>query len=122
MKNGHRACYMSRDFAQQHGFIPTDAAPGRYGYGGLTSLGRWPITVGTKTVDQEVMLVEHAFFPIVLGRSFMEKRGVKTDPLDQTSITFMDSELRMKVLLVLSNSHTCLTCSRRDCSYGCCCC
>lgn len=38
------------------------------------------------------MLVENAFFPVILGRSFMEKRGVKTDPLDQTSVTFMDSK------------------------------
>ena len=57
------------------------------------------------------MLVENAFFPIILGRSFMEKRcafilfliagkripdvlfgrGVRTDPLDQTSVVFMDT-------------------------------
>lgn len=56
------------------------------------SLGSWPIKVGSKTIQQQVMLVENAFFPVILGRSFMEKRGVKTDPLDQTSITFMDSQ------------------------------
>lgn len=82
---------MSREFAQQHEFIPKDAAPGFYGFSGITNLGTWPIKVGEKTVNQQVMLVESAFFPIVLGRSFMEKRGVRTDPLDQTYVTFMDS-------------------------------
>ena len=34
------------------------------------------------------MLVEQAFFPVVLGRSFMEKRQVRFDPLDQTAVLF----------------------------------
>lgn len=45
MKSGHRACYMSRAFAQQHAFIPKDAALGFYGYTGITNLGTWPIKV-----------------------------------------------------------------------------
>lgn len=45
MKAGHRACYMSRAFAQQHAFIPKDAAPGFYGFSGITNLGSWPIKV-----------------------------------------------------------------------------
>lgn len=45
MKSGHRACYMSRAFAQQHNFIPKDAAPGFYGFSGITNLGTWPIKV-----------------------------------------------------------------------------
>lgn len=45
MKSGHRACYMSRAFAQQHAFIPKDAAPGFYGFSGITNLGTWPIKV-----------------------------------------------------------------------------
>jgi hypothetical protein len=45
MKSGHRACYMSRAFAQQHNFIPKDAAPGFYGFSGITGLGVWPIKV-----------------------------------------------------------------------------
>ena len=45
MKSGHRACYMSRAFAQQNNFIPKDAAPGFYGFSGITNLGTWPITV-----------------------------------------------------------------------------
>ncbi|KAL8276291.1 hypothetical protein RQP46_011319 [Phenoliferia psychrophenolica] len=91
MKAGHRACYMSRAFAQQHAFIPKDAAPGFYGFSGITNLGTWPIKVGKKTVEQQVMLVENSYFPVILGRSFMERRGVRTDPLDQTSVVFMDT-------------------------------
>ncbi|SCV67663.1 BQ2448_5274 [Microbotryum intermedium] len=91
MKAGHRACYMSRAFAQQHAFIPKDAAPGFYGFSGITNLGSWPIKVGKKTVEQQVMLVENSYFPVILGRSFMERRGVRTDPLDQTSVVFMDT-------------------------------
>ncbi|KAM0754576.1 hypothetical protein T439DRAFT_321614 [Meredithblackwellia eburnea MCA 4105] len=91
MKSGHRACYMSRAFAQQHAFIPKDAAPGFYGFSGITNLGTWPIKVGKKTVEQQVMLVENSYFPVILGRSFMERRGVRTDPLDQTSVVFMDT-------------------------------
>jgi hypothetical protein len=45
MKSGHRACYMSRAFAQQNNFIPKDAAPGFYRFSGITNLGTWPITV-----------------------------------------------------------------------------
>jgi hypothetical protein len=37
------------------------------------------------------MLVENAFFPVILGRSFMERRGVRFDPLDQTSVVFADT-------------------------------
>ena len=36
---------MSRKFALKHKFIPPDAAPGYYGYGGLVNLGLWPITL-----------------------------------------------------------------------------
>lgn len=91
MKSGHRACYMSRAFAQQNNFIPKDAAPGFYGFSGITNLGTWPITVGSKTIEQQVMLVENSYFPVILGRSFMERRGVRTDPLDPTSVVFMDT-------------------------------
>ena len=52
------------------------------------AVGSWPIKVGSKTVEQQVMLVEQAFFPVVLGRSFMEKRQVRFDPLDQTAVLF----------------------------------
>ncbi|GAA5916305.1 hypothetical protein JCM6882_001077 [Rhodosporidiobolus microsporus] len=101
MKSGHRACYMSRAFAQEHNFIPKDAAPGFYGFSGITNLGVWPIKVGSKTVEQQVMLVENSYFPVILGRSFMERRGVRTDPLDQTSVIFMDTNEHVPTDLVI---------------------
>ncbi|GAA5976962.1 hypothetical protein JCM10908_005693 [Rhodotorula pacifica] len=101
MKSGHRACYMSRAFAQQNNFIPKDAAPGFYGFSGITNLGTWPITVGSKTIEQQVMLVENSYFPVILGRSFMERRGVRTDPLDQTSVVFMDTNEVINTDLVI---------------------
>jgi len=91
MKEGHRHCYMAREFALQHGFIPKDAAPGFYGFSGITNLGSWPIKVGEKTVELQVMLVENSYFPVILGRSFMEKRRLQIDPLEQTHVSFGDN-------------------------------
>ncbi|KAJ7510090.1 hypothetical protein B0H11DRAFT_1175747 [Mycena galericulata] len=45
LKSGYRHVYISRKFAKEHGFIPADAAPGLYGYGGLVNIGTWPITL-----------------------------------------------------------------------------
>ncbi|KAF8211961.1 hypothetical protein K438DRAFT_1221069 [Mycena galopus ATCC 62051] len=45
LKSGYRHVYISRKFAREHGFIPADAAPGHYGYGGLVNIGVWPITL-----------------------------------------------------------------------------
>ncbi|KIM48748.1 hypothetical protein M413DRAFT_437926 [Hebeloma cylindrosporum] len=45
LKSGYRHVYISRKFAIKHGFIPPDAAPGHYGYGGLVNIGSWPITL-----------------------------------------------------------------------------
>lgn len=36
---------MSRKFALKHKFVPADATPGYYGYGGLVNLGTWPVTL-----------------------------------------------------------------------------
>ncbi|KAJ7272015.1 hypothetical protein B0H12DRAFT_1044129 [Mycena haematopus] len=49
LKSGYRHVYISRKFARDHGFIPADAAPGHYGYGGLVNIGVWPITLTTST-------------------------------------------------------------------------
>lgn len=35
LKSGYRNVTISRKFALQHGFIPTDTTPGKYGYVGL---------------------------------------------------------------------------------------
>ena len=40
LKAGYRHVYISRQFAVKHGFIPADAAPGHYGYGGLVKYVR----------------------------------------------------------------------------------
>ena len=90
LKEGYRHVYVSRSFALDHGFIPRDTTPGTYGYNGITNLGKWPVQVGSKAVSCTVMLAEDSFFPVILGRSFMEKRGVRTDPFDMTSVVFMD--------------------------------
>jgi len=45
LKSGYRHVYMSRKFALKHKFIPADATPGYYGYGGLVNLGTWPVTL-----------------------------------------------------------------------------
>lgn len=49
LKAGYRHVYISRKFAQKHGFIPRDATPGNYGYGGLVNIGTWPITLVTSS-------------------------------------------------------------------------
>jgi len=45
LKSGYRHVYISRKFAAKHGFIPPDAAPGHYGYGGLVNIGQWSVTL-----------------------------------------------------------------------------
>jgi hypothetical protein len=35
LKHSHSHVYISRKFAVKHGFVPRDAMPGSYGYGGL---------------------------------------------------------------------------------------
>jgi hypothetical protein len=50
---------------------------GTYGYAGLVNLGSIPITVGSKTASHPVMLSEETNFDCVLGRSWMEKMGIK---------------------------------------------
>ena len=64
LKNGHRHVYLSRSFAREHGFIPTDTAPGHYGYTGLVQIGKWPITLGSTTTTHEVYLSEEAHFDV----------------------------------------------------------
>lgn len=117
LKNGYRHVYISRVFAKKHGFIPDDAMPGFYGYTGLISigafttdsnilrsrgkngsftnllgiLGEWPITLGSTTTRHQVYLSEETHFDVVLGRSFTEKRSVKTDLVDLTSVICMDT-------------------------------
>src|SRR5215471_13953151 len=97
LKSGYRHVYISRKFAMKHRFIPSDATPGHYGYGGLVNIGTWPITLTPsspstsgpsnstppnkpktpllpKPTQITVYLSEEPHFDVVLGRSFFEKR------------------------------------------------
>jgi len=101
LKNGYRHVYISRKFAIQHGFIPGDAAPGHYGYGGLVNIGKWPIAVGRTKTTHTVYLSEESHFDVVLGRSFMELRQVKLDPVDPTDVVCMDTGEKIDCELVI---------------------
>ncbi|KAA1469564.1 hypothetical protein DENSPDRAFT_816639 [Dentipellis sp. KUC8613] len=101
LKTGYRFVYISRKFAMRHGFIPADAAPGYYGYGGLVNIGKWPITVGNTKTIHSVYLSEESHFDVVLGRSFMEKRQIKTNPIDPTDIVCLDTGEKLDCELVI---------------------
>jgi hypothetical protein len=127
LKNGHRHVYISRRFAMKHAFIPSDAAPGHYGYGGLVSIGTWPITLtgsfdesasvsvgrsttasssargpkNEKTVMVTVYLSEEPHFDVVLGRSFFEKRQIRLNPLDPTEVVCMDTGEKIECEVVI---------------------
>ncbi|EMD38462.1 hypothetical protein CERSUDRAFT_113629 [Gelatoporia subvermispora B] len=101
LRTGYRHVYISRKFAIQHGFIPTDAAPGHYGYGGLVNIGNWPITVGRTKTSHTVYLAEESHFDVVLGRSFMERRQVKFDPTDPTDVICQDTGEKIDCELVI---------------------
>ncbi|TCD66004.1 hypothetical protein EIP91_001904 [Steccherinum ochraceum] len=101
LRSGYRHVYISRKFALKHGFIPSDAAPGHYGYGGLVNIGTWPVTVGKTKTMHTVYLSEESHFDVVLGRSFTEKRQVKTDPVDPTDVRCMDTGEKIDCELVI---------------------
>ena len=120
LKTGYRYVYISRKFAMRNGFIPQDAAPGNYGYSGLVkwvlplfylprwspspwnvSIGKWPVTVGKTKTTHAVYLSEESHFDVVLGRSFMEKRQVKTNPIDPTDIVCLDTGEKLDCELVI---------------------
>ena len=66
------------------------------------SMGKFPITVGTKTTTHTVFLAEEKQFDVVLGRAFMERRQVKTDPTDQSNVMCMDNGdvLETKIIVI----------------------
>jgi len=176
LKSGYRHVYISRKFAIKHGFIPVDAIPGNYGYGGLVNIGLWPITLtpsssqpnlhatgyqrpdafpppsptpshtpfsspripapslpsmlgpqsktrnnnkkkqrGTgdttpgpsnsqavsKTVEVQVYLSEEPHFDVVLGRSFFEKRQIRTTAVDLTDVVCLDTGEKIECELVI---------------------
>lgn len=176
LKSGYRHVYISRKFAIKHGFIPLDAAPGNYGYGGLVNIGLWPITLTPsstqpnlrisgyqrpdafpppspspshtpfsspripvlppsspmlspqgktknsrkkrqeaenvtgnpnpppavpKTVVVQVYLCEEPHFDVVLGRSFFEKRQIRTTAVDLTDVVCLDTGEKIECELVI---------------------
>jgi len=101
LRSGYRHVYISRKFAIQHGFIPSDAAPGHYGYGGLVNIGKWPITVGRTKTTHSVYLSEESHFDVVLGRSFVEFRRIKLDAVDPTDVVCMDTGEKIDCELVI---------------------
>lgn len=129
LKSGYRHVYISRKFAAKHGFIPADAAPGHYGYGGLVNIGKWPITLnpsssldahedpaapsswrtqpnGPKarkpnTTFIQVYLSEEPHFDVVLGRSFFERRQIRTNAIDPTDVVCLDTGEKLDCELVI---------------------
>lgn len=132
LKVGHRHVYISRKFAIKHGFIPKDAAPGHYGYGGLVNIGIWPITLtpsssfnphpdapphnkpvaNTNSGNKDdphapkptmigVYLSEEPHFDVVLGRSFFEKRKIRTSSTDPTDVVCLDTGEKIECELVI---------------------
>ncbi|KAI0748540.1 hypothetical protein C8Q80DRAFT_1172347 [Daedaleopsis nitida] len=101
LKNGYRHVYISRKFAIKNGFIPRDAAPGYYGYGGLVNLGKWPVTVGRTRTTHSVYLSEESHFDVVLGRAFVERRQIKFDPVDPTDVVCQDTGEKIDCELVI---------------------
>jgi len=131
LKSGYRHVYISRKFALKHGFIPQDAAPGPYGYGGLVNIGVWPISLTavsspshvlaaaaaapsrprtdgappkkrrSKPTCIDVYLSEEQHFDVVLGRSFFERRRIKTNALDPTDVVCLDTGEKLECELVI---------------------
>jgi len=91
LKAGYRHVYVSRSFAIKHKLVDPKYAMGAAGYTGLKTLGPVSITVGSRTATHPAYINEEEHFDVVLGRSWLEKMGVKTDPFDQTALTYMDS-------------------------------
>lgn len=138
LKSGYRHVYLSRKFALKHGFIPADAAPGHYGYGGLVNIGTWPITLtpsssfnphpdappsppqaeryhqpngrggpqkskssGPQPTLISVYLSEEPHFDVVLGRSFFERRQIRTSTMDPTDVVCLDTGEKLECELVI---------------------
>jgi len=122
LKYGYRHVYLSRKFAIKHGFIPSDAGLGHYGYGGLVNIGTWPITLTPSSSSHtpfddelikdkrpkkpkptyvQVYLSEEPHFDVVLGRSFFEKRQIHTSTIDPTDVVCLDTGEKIECELVI---------------------
>lgn len=65
------------------------------------SLGQWPITVGKTKTMHSVYLSEENHFDCILGRSFMERRAIKIDPIDPTNVVCLDTGEKLDCELVI---------------------
>lgn len=54
-----------------------------------------------KSVLIQVYLSEEPHFDVVLGRSFFEKRGIKTNALDPTDVVCLDTGEKIECELVI---------------------
>lgn len=68
---------------------------------GFRSIGQWPLTLGRTTTNHSVFLAEETHFDVILGRAFMERRGIKTDPLDLTSVVCLDTGEKLECEIVV---------------------
>lgn len=59
------------------------------------------MTLGHTTTQHTVYLSEETHFHVVLGRSFMEKRGIKIDLLDMTNVVCLDTGEKLEVEIVV---------------------
>ncbi len=57
--------------------------------------------VGKTETTHAVYLSEESHFDVVLGRSFMEKRQVKTNPIDPTDIVCLHTREKMDCQVVI---------------------
>jgi hypothetical protein len=67
----------------------------------VLSIGKLPITVGQTKTTHAAYLSEESHFDVVLGRSFMEKRQIKTNPIDPTDIVCLDTGEKLHCELVI---------------------
>jgi hypothetical protein len=56
---------------------------------------------GSKTVEVQVYLSEEPHFDVVLGRSFFEKRQIKTTAVDLTDVVCLDTGEKIECELVI---------------------
>jgi hypothetical protein len=67
------------------------------------SIGKFPVTLlpGPTTTEHTIYLTEETHFDVVLGRSFIERRGVTFDGTDQTNVICRDTGAKLEVEVVV---------------------
>ena len=67
----------------------------------LSSIGQFPIKVGSTTTTHSLYLTEETHFNVVLGRAFTERRGIQLDSVDMTNVTCRDTGEKLEVEVVV---------------------